>query len=346
MTPQIDLMSAADAPRWDAYVAGSSRATLFHTTGWKRVVEETYGHPGLYLWARSGGRVCGILPVFLCGSRVTGRALIALPFCATQPSVCADDEKTERALIDAALGLAETHDAGYVELREQDEKPWGWSVKRTYANLRLPLVPDPETVWRTRAESRVRTKVREAIRNGLCVRWGGPDDLNDFYALYTHTMHRLGSPPHAKALFLNILNVFPEHTEIALVLHGERPVAGAFVMHDRGWIGFPWAASLAEAHPLRPNNLLYWSIIERACREGFLGLDLGRSPIGSGTMHFKRQWGATVHPLAYYYGLVDGHHLPGRDASDPMMVRASRVWRWLPARAAAWLGPRLARLIP
>lgn len=344
--PQVGLMSAADGPRWDAYVAQSSQATLFHTAGWKRVVEDTYGHPGLYLWARSGDRVCGILPVFLCGNRLTGRSLTALPFCAAQPSVCADDEETERALVDAALDLAAAHDAGYVELREQDEKPWGWPAKRTYVNLWLPLNPDPDVVWRTRLNNSVRAEVRQSMRHQLQVHWAGPDGLEDFYDLYTHTMHRLGSPPHAKALFLSILNVFPERTEIALVMHGRCPVAGAFVMHDRTWIGFPWAASLAEAHPLRPNNLLYWSIIEHACRDGFPALDLGRSPIGSGTMHFKQQWGAIARPISYYYGLVNGHHLPGRDASDPLMVRASQVWRRLPERVATWLGPRFARLIP
>jgi FemAB-related protein (PEP-CTERM system-associated) len=340
------VTDGTDAARWDAYAAASREATPFHTTRWQEVVERTYGCPGYYLAVEEQDRLLGILPLFLCGSRWTGRLLVALPYAAAQPAVCAGDEPAERALVDAAVDLARALRADAVELREDRVRPWGWPVSQTYANFRLALHPDPDRVWRTRVDSRVRTKVRSAQRHGLQVLWGRGERLGDFYTLYAHTMHRLGSPPHARAFFEQICRVFCQETEIVLVLYEDRPAAGALVMHDHRWIGFPWAASRADAHAMRPNNLLYWAIIERACRDGYAWLDLGRSPIGSGPMHFKMQWGAVARPLPYYRYTVRNRSLPEQDAGSPAMIRASQCWRHLPERLSTRLGHRLARLVP
>ncbi len=106
MTCRVDLMDSDTTARWDAYARQSLRATIFHGTPWKQVVESTYGCSGFYLYAHEQDQIQGILPVFLCGSHISGRSLVALPFAATQPSVCADDETAERALIEAACELA------------------------------------------------------------------------------------------------------------------------------------------------------------------------------------------------------------------------------------------------
>lgn len=342
----IALLKDAEVAKWDAFVQVNAQATLFHTSQWKRVIEGSLGHRGYYLYYHQEGSIQGILPLFLCASPLTDRALVALPFAGTQPSVCMQAPTLEQPLLEAAKELAGDLRADYVELREETEKPWPWVARQTYVNSRLALAPDPEVVWSERLESRVRTKVRAARRRGLEVAWGGVERLDEFYAVYAETLHRLGSPAHAKLLFQNVLQQYPGEAELALILDGQQTVAGALVMHDRRWIGFPWAASLTAARAKHPNNLLYWAIIEKACRMGYCSLDLGRSPAGSGTLHFKLQWGAVARPLWYYFGLVRARQAPHRDALDRKMVYASRCWRRLPIRLATYLGPALARLIP
>ena len=219
-------------------------------------------------------------------------------------------------------------------------------MRQTYVNVQLPLDPNPEVVWRNRVDGKVRSKVTRAQEKGLECHLSGREKIGAFYRLYTHTMHRLGSPPHAKALFEHTFDAYPEQAEIALVMHEGQPIAGAFIMHDDRWIGFPWAASLAGSHPLRPNNLLYWKIVEYACRKGYAALDMGRSPKGSGTLHFKMQWGGTARPLWYYYFVSSGKTPSVRDTTSLMMRTASGLWRRLPEGVSTRLGPRLARLIP
>lgn len=346
MATTIDLLRAEDAPRWDAYVNAHPHGTLFHSTRWHTLLERIYSYEHRYLYALEGGEVKGVIPLVLCGSRILGRALVALPFAGTQPSVCADDATTEAALVDYAVDLARREELACVELREADHKPWALEYTQTYVNIKLGLSADPEQLWVAQVDGRVRTKVRAARKRGLQASWHRADGVEPFFAIYADTMHRLGSPPHSKNLFRELFVLFPENSEILLVNDGARPVAGAIVLHDECWIGFPWAASLTDARHKHPNNLLYWSIIDSACRRGYSVLDLGRSPRDSGTQHFKQQFGGMPTLLWYYFGLATARHVPRRDASDRMMIMASRLWRHLPVPVANAIGPALARLIP
>lgn len=342
----VELLEHRDAEVWDDFVSSNRTCTPFHSTRWKRVVQSVYGHQAYYLFARAGGAIRGILPLFLIGSRLMGRTLVSLPYVGTQPSCCSLDRDAERALFDAAAALAVEIKAKTVEVREIEEKPWDWFVKSTYVNIQLPLTSDPDEVWRLRLDSRVRTKVRAATKRGLSVLWGGQEHLDMFYELYLDTMHRLGSPPHRRSFFRETLDTFAEQASILLVADGDRPAAAAIVVQDQDWIGFPWAASSSQMRAKHPNNLLYWSLIEKACHEGFDSLDMGRSPVGSGTLHFKKQWGGVVRPLWYYFSSAGGEPRVSLDASDPFMKLASGLWRRLPVSLANRFGPSVARLLP
>ncbi len=340
----VTQLDDSEAAKWDDFVRGDERATPFHTHAWKQVVERTYGHKGHYLVCSDKGEISGALPLFHVRSPL-GSALVALPYAGTQPSVLARNKEAQRQLCEAALQLARELKVGHLELRELEPLSLDWEMRQSYVNVELSLDDGPDQVWK-RVESRVRTKVRAAERRGLAVEWAGADQLNDFFRVYADTMHRLGSPPHKKALFRNILEAYGNGAELALVTDGAQTVAGAFVMHDGRWFGFPWAGSLTAAMRNHPNNLLYWALIERACKGGYRSFDLGRSPTDSGTAHFKVQWGGAARPLHYYYALVTASKLPQREASDPMMQTASRIWRRMPIGLANRLGPSLARLIP
>ena len=344
VTSTVTQLAEGEAANWDDFVRGDERATPFHTNAWKQVVERTYGHKGHYLISKENDEPTGALPLFHVRSPL-GSALVALPYVGTQPSVLARNSKAEIQLCEAALRLARELKVGHLELRQLEPLPLDWEMRQSYVNVSLPLGGTLDEVWKG-VESRVRTKVRAAERRGLSVKWAGADGIDDFFRVYADTMHRLGSPPHKKALFRNVLEAYPDGAELALVTDGGQTVAGAFVMHDKRWFGFPWAGSLTSAMKNHPNNLLYWALIERASKRGYRTFDLGRSPKDSGTAHFKVQWGGAARPLHYYYALVTASKLPQHEATDPLMQTASRIWGKLPLGLANRLGPSLARLLP
>ncbi|MEZ5583585.1 MAG: GNAT family N-acetyltransferase [Candidatus Competibacteraceae bacterium] len=72
----------------------------------------------------------------------------------------------------------------------------------------------------------------------------------------------------------------------------------------------PWASSLRKYNSLSPNMLLYWSVLEFACKKGYRIFDFGRSTPGEGTYRFKEQWGAKPVQLYWHYWLRGGRPLP------------------------------------
>ncbi|MGB2724494.1 MAG: hypothetical protein WBC46_08005, partial [Nitrospira sp.] len=71
----------AEILAWESYVLGSSIATGYHQAGWRRVIEEAFGHPTYYLKVQGqDGVVQGVLPLVLLASRGFGRFLVSLPF--------------------------------------------------------------------------------------------------------------------------------------------------------------------------------------------------------------------------------------------------------------------------
>jgi len=92
--------------------------------------------------------------------------------------------------------------------------------------------------------------------------------------------------------------------------------------------------------------LLYSSVLEFACREGFQQFDFGRSSVASGTYRFKEQWGARPVPLHWYYWLSNGSALPDIGPQNPKFKVAIEVWKRLPMFVTKIIGPAIVRNIP
>ena len=96
---EITELRREDEKAWDSYIYKSSSSTFYHQLGWRNVVKKTYKHKPIYLVAKEGGELKGILPMFLMRSVIFGKKLVSVPF-APYGGVCADSETVEKALID------------------------------------------------------------------------------------------------------------------------------------------------------------------------------------------------------------------------------------------------------
>ena len=81
--------------------------------------------------------------------------------------------------------------------------------------------------------------------------------------------------------------------------HLGRPVAAAFFLLYRDTAYFWDGVSKREAHPLAPNNLLHWTLIEQAVAEGFRRYDMLGANL-PGVARFK----ATFGPQSVPYGFL------------------------------------------
>ena len=92
--------------------------------------------------------------------------------------------------------------------------------------------------------------------------------------------------------------------------------------------------------------LLYWTMLEYACDNGYKTFDFGRSSPGEGTYKFKQQWGAEPHPLHWYKMFLNGStELVAGSTEKDKFSKAIQYWQKLPVPATRLIGPMVRKHI-
>lgn len=343
---EILVAPIADDERaqWDRFVEDHPGAAFGHLSGWRDVIAGAYGKRCDYLAARRDGAWLGVAPFALFTGPPTGRALISLPYL-DQGGILAAGEAAAAALWTAALELAARRGAASVELRGGAALSGAEPSATRRFRLTLELPGAEEELWRGLGP-KVRNQIRKSERSGLETRAAGAEELPRFYEVFARNMRDLGSPVHSRDFFARILAVFPGRARLYLTARGERPVAGALLLTFRDLGIVPWASALRAERPSCPNHSLYWRILRDLVGQGLARFDFGRSTAGTGTYHFKKQWGATPHPLVWRRFDPSGAALPERHLDPRRNRRLAAVWRRLPLALANSLGPRLRHRLP
>ena len=341
----IEVELTRDGAAWDHWVRGREDATPYHRWDWMQLVDRVYGLEWRGRVARwSGGAVAGVLPAYAMRTLSGERVLVSTPFANHGGPLC-DDGQAAGILLRSLAAEMEAGRIGYVEVKCRME--WaveGFQVKRCYDTLQLELQKDADAVWREKVNTKARNQVRKARREGLRVRVG-LDLVEAAYGLHLRNSRDLGTPSHGGRWFEVMADLFQESMEVIVVFDGGRAVATGVLLIEGNGAVLHHAASDQRALTKCPNNLLYWACIEWGSERGLRRLDFGRSRQGSGTHHFKRQWGAIPYPTPYLYCLAGGRRMPDQDPNNPSFRSVIGLWRHMPLSLAASAGPILRKRI-
>lgn len=345
MVTVTEVHSRDDESAWDEYVLGHPEAAGYHQIRWRSVVEAATGHGTLYLLARNErGQVVGVLPLVFLSSWLFGRFLVSMPFF-NYGGVLADTPHAQRELLRVAVASAGELGAGHIELRHERALELPWPCRRHKVSIRMELPAQFETLWKG-FPSKLRSQIRRAEREGVSVRVGGAELVDDFYRVFTRNMRDLGTPVYGRRFFDVILRSFPDEVRVCLVYQAQRPLAAGIIYGFREKLEIPWASSDRRYNRLAPNMLLYATALEYACQQGFRVFDFGRTTPGSGPCRFKEQWGGRPTPLYWYYWLGNGGRLPDLSPEAAKYRAAARIWRRLPIALTRALGPGIVKSIP
>jgi FemAB-related protein (PEP-CTERM system-associated) len=342
--PQVKPFEIGEEERWNRFVLDCPRASFFHLIGWKRVIEKTLGHKARYFYCERDSKITGIAPVFECCNWLIGRCFISIPLAA-YGGIVAEDAESEQALVDHSKKMAESASVDYLEVRQQSGGLFdGFHANQLYTTFRTKLFPDSDANLK-RLPKDTRYMIRKAEKAGFLVRRGA-QQLSIFYDLFAQSMHRLGTPVFPLALFRNILEEFPEHSQLMVVSNGSEAVTAVLSFFFRDAILPYYAGATPGATRLAANNFMYWQLIQWAGENGFRSFDFGRSKKGTGAFAFKSQWNMQVEPLDYQVFLVKRKTVPNFSPVNPKFRLAIRLWQNLPLPVANWLGPSAVRLFP
>jgi FemAB-related protein (PEP-CTERM system-associated) len=306
----------------------------------------------------------GILPLVHVRHWLFGNSLVSMPYC-DAGGVLAVDRNSERLLVERALRLADERGIRVLELRQYyplaciDDRDFssdaaspdqhevlavpGWHASRTSKNkvrMLLALPESPDELMQS-FKAKLRSQIRKPIKDGLTVKIGGIDLLDDFYDVFAINMRDLGSPVHSKQFVQQVVLGFPGKTNIFLVYGKGEPMACSLTLGFNRILSNPWASSLRRHAAFAPNMLLYWSMLEHACRNGYQTFDFGRSTVDEGTYRFKEQWGAKPAPLYWYKFSRNGGAIDEASPNGGWLARASECWKRLPVPLTRVLGPKI-----
>jgi FemAB-related protein (PEP-CTERM system-associated) len=298
VTLAVRPFQAGDERRWDEFVLSCASGTFFHLSGWRRVIERTFGHRTHYLIAERGGVVTGVLPLTHVRSLLFGSSLISNAF-AVRGGPVANDAESRQALESEALRLMEVLPAPVLEMRDFSASRADWSSKSNlYATFRRPLHPSIEDNLNA-IPRKQRAMIRKGIRNGL--RSEIDTAIDRLYRVYAESVHNLGTPVFPKAYFRILVEEFSASSDIITITCDGKAIASVLNFYFRDEVLPYYGGGVRAARALAANDFMYWEVMRRACARGCRTFDFGRSKIGTGSYAFKCHWGFTPTPLAYQF---------------------------------------------
>src|SRR5512139_951297 len=335
----VRALKEKDLARWDAYVRSHPDATFFDRAGWKRVIEDAFGHRTHFLLAEHGGEIAGVLPLAEINSRLFGHSLGSLPFCA-YGGILADHDAAYRALDDAAQALARQLKVGALEYRNQIAQHARWPTKDLYVTFRKAIEPETEANMNA-IPRKQRAMVRKGIKAGLV---GEIDaDTTRFFQAYSASVHRLGTPVFSRRFFRLLKDEFGDDCEVLTIALDGKVVSSVMSFYFRDEVLPYYGGGVAAARAVAGNDFMYWDLMRRACERGLKVFDFGRSKRGSGSFDFKKNWGFEPTPLHYEYFLVADKAVPEVNSLNPKYRLFIQAWKKMPLALANAIGPHIVR---
>lgn len=327
-----------------------ARDVFYYQPAWLNLISQVYGYAVNTLTTTdTNGEISGFLPVCTMRSPITGNRMVALPFSDHCP-LLAEDRASAQQLVDQAQCLADEQRARYLELRTGTHP---MLAERTdlvesslYVRWFLPLQSDQDVVWAGLSKS-VKQMIKKSQKMGVTVRRiEKREEMAYYYRLQLQTRSKKhGMPTQPQRFFIGLWDTFAASGALQVLLaeHEGKVIAGMILLASGSTIRDAYSASDVSALSMAPNNVLMWHAITLGCAHGFKTLDMGRTACDNeGLMAFKRRWGATKEPLAYYYyPRVDG--LASTSERSWKFRLLTKCWRQLPLQVAGPLGAQLYR---
>lgn len=348
-----DLADAGDRARIDAYVHAHPDSTPFHTPAWSIAIAEGCGQRPHFLIVEGEGRhVAGVLPLTEIRSMLFGQALVSAGF-AVDGGILADSDVAAGMLAYGAWQLAERIGCPSLELRGGMEPPGeGWATETgTYLGFARALAADDEAEMKA-VPRKQRAEIRRSLSMDLHVETGsGPGDIAAHYAVYAESVRNLGTPVFPRSLFQAVLREFNQSADILTIRHGGVPgnafggtaVASVLSLYWKGTVYPYWGGGTRRARALRANDRMYFELMRHARARGCTRFDFGRSKVGTGAAAFKKNWGFTGVPLAYYTRTAEGAAPRVVNPLNPRYRLQVAAWRHLPLWVANRVGPWISR---
>lgn len=305
-------------------------------------MERAFGHRAHFLYAESNGEIQGVLPLAQVKSWLFGHSLCSLPFC-VYGGIAAKSEPARKKLDLAAQQLASSLNVDHLEYRSFQATHPGWAHKDLYVTFRKEIFSDHEKNMLA-IPRKQRAMVRKGIKAGL--RGEIDNNVDRFFALFSDNVHRQGTPALSKRYFRLLTEIFGGDCEVLTVVdQSNRSLSSVLTFYFRNEVLPYYAGDDIAGRELAANDFKYWDLMRRATERGCKLFDYGRSKVGTGPYHFKKNWGFEPTPLNYEYQLHSAKSVPDQNPLNPKYGLLIKAWQTIPLAVANRLGPYIVKYL-
>jgi hypothetical protein len=182
-----------------------------------------------------------------------------------------------------------------------------------------------------------RSKIKRSYNNGLKV----INDITkkfveDFYAIYSKNMLRLGSPALPKIFFLNLIDIYKfGEIKVFLAYKDDQVIGGAVILTYNDFVEDCWFSTLSKYNYLYVSYILYWEMIKYSIKNDKKVFSMGRCSKDSSLAFYKRHWKPIEKQLYFSYSKENKVNIK-------KMSFLTQLWKFLPETVANIIGPTIA----
>lgn len=301
----VSELNPLEVAEWDEFVMNHPLSSSFHTRGWLKALQCTYGfEPAALVTKNADGKLTDALVYCRVNSWITGRRIISLPFSDhCEPLIRSDDAIT--TLTDPLLEVTDSTNCKYVELRPRvmaNHALPQFGRGETFYLHRIDLRPGADEVFRRFHRDSIQRKIRRSEREKLRLEAGRDAKIiHDFFQLMLRTRRRHGLPTQPIRWFHNLAQCLGDSVTIRLAYKDRRAIAGILMLEHRKTLIYKYGASDERFHNMGGMVAVFWDAVQDGLAHGFEEIDMGRTDLDNpGLSTFKEHWGATRTNLTYW----------------------------------------------
>jgi FemAB-related protein (PEP-CTERM system-associated) len=342
---EIKRLSQAESGLWDDYVKDHEHGSFFHLSGWQQVIDKSFGHECYFLYLEVKGKISGVLPLVEVKSKLFGHALISTPFCVYGGAI-AETKEQVRQLEQEACQLAEKLSVDYLELRYKDKQDSKLILKQAHSTFGCELAEDSDAILAS-IKKKQRAVIRHSLKNDLGFSINkGKANIPEFYRLLSTSYRNLGTPIFSQSYFNNLVDVFSDDIDIAIISNKERESSSAVMnFYFNNQVLPYYGGGNDTARGLKSADFMYYQVMCHAREKSCRWFDFGRSKNDSGPYKYKKNWGMEPKSLYYYYHLVNAKELPNLSPNNPKYKFFIQMWQKLPLKVSQFIGPFLSKYL-
>lgn len=307
---RVIWLQSDDMPQWDTFVENHPFGSIYHLSGWKQVLEESFKHiKGNFIAIRddNSNEIIAGIPLYTVRSLLTGNRLVSAPFAMFCDPLISTSEELE-TLLPPVFNMYKRERASYVETRtvmtSSHFQNSFFKPSKSYIHHYLQLDRSPEQLIKTFHKKSICVPISKAQQNKLKIRNGkSKADLFDFHHIYLHLRKRLELPPIPYIFFESLMKVFGHSQQLTLLLADfeGKTIGCSILLKFKKTVITEFGCDNIKFRKLYTNHFLDWEAIKLAHNEGYEFISFGRtSADNKGLIVYKSRWGTKAENISHF----------------------------------------------